>query len=236
MAEACKVLELRPPRVSSERVIDFRPQLTRSEALAVLEDNLQQVYTLDGWRPQSASHPVEGPDAAGRPSGEVLAPGCRPRTSVRVRFVRASGSASVAEIVGTAAYRELRFAVTDGVAFAYEIGNERSYQDYVQATNADANFTSVRRVVSSGLNVSGLVSHIPGAVRWTAKVSVTAFDGSGTDRTVTTVPVDGDYARQQWHCVASYDTMDVSLGYSLKALGLSASGGGAFLHVLVYAE
>ena len=192
------------------------------------------MYANQRFYPAVATHSIESPDLFGRPMWEQVPRTQRPSMSVKVRFVRGGAAVSTVEISGDASISEQCWTMPDGVKANLTSQTERSFSEGVVGVGDSQNVVRTTRVTrSSGVQVDGMFSRLPGSLfRADANYTVSSFIGTGTDRAITTIPIQGDFPLHKW--VPVYEVRGASASALLSFMGDGLTGSLAFDVVRVY--
>ncbi|MEM6538815.1 MAG: hypothetical protein AAF668_13930 [Pseudomonadota bacterium] len=204
--------------------------------LAIVHGHLVQTY---------ATHPIEGPDALGRPTAGIP---FEPRDlfSITIDFHRVGIGGGVNGADGfkdrsnvNAAAQGVRFQVmaSSGVEFALLNTSERTFERSVVLGNSSADaLVSELDVIEAGLDFTGLLGVRGDWARLESSVSISSFAGSGVERSTTTFPLRLDVPLGERVHAATVDAADASVAVAFQALGWQLSAGRETVRVSVLVE
>jgi len=137
----------------------------------------------------------------------------RYQVPVSIRFVRVSGGISLTDIqAGTTIYQYTGL-FPDGQDVSFNSNQERGFTEGLESPDGESGkvVRTTRKTVSSGLGVDAYVSCMPGQwARIVGQLNVSAFTGSGLDRSSTDVPLSVDLPRGKWQTVHVFSALDAA--------------------------
>lgn len=131
-----------------------------------------------------------------------------------IRFVRVAAGTSLEEISAGYTLYQYTGLFPDGQDTQFSSQQERGFTEGVVGVDSgsvDTVVKTTRKTISSGLNIDGFVTLMPGGwARFVGNLSVSAFTGTGLDRSVTTVPLSVDIPRYRWQAVHVFSAVDLA--------------------------
>lgn len=191
------------------------------------------IYDSNALRflPARATHSADAPDTFGAPAADsVVSREPRPIVALGVRFRRVSANAQnfggSFGADGGVVLQHFEASIPEGVQALWSSGQERGFFEGVTSTEGSSQVNTVRRVVTSGLDVTALVARLPGgSARIDGQLSISSFEGGSPDRTVLSVPMQIDGPRNEWLPIVRLRGLDGRAVLALKGVGIQLGGG-----------
>jgi len=182
---------------------------------------------LEAW----ATHPADLPDSEGY-AGRLPSRARRQILSVRIAFARSTAALSPENLFASAQVQEFAASVPAGVRASWSIQTERTYTDSGSAVDSGRVFSTTRRTVPAGIEYSGMAGTLPGGrCRASGLLSLSAFSGTGTERSTQSVPIEIDGERGKWMQVLRFQSGNADAAVIFRNLGLSIGVSGEWLSV-----